>query len=104
MIKPEVKKAVYEYMDGIKSARIISGWDITTDIHILYGLHSYPTVILKIAKFWAVLSGGSFECINNHTSLYSFVPGVRKVHGTSFESLPVQSKVKEYRRERALQN
>ena len=99
-MKGEVKKAVYKYLDQLKTTRTICGWELAGIIGERLHYRAYPTVILKAAKWWAFLSGGAFDCIDCKKSLYRFEPGRRKVYGTSWESVPVESKVKEYKRAR----
>lgn len=101
-MKTALKHAVYHTLDAYKTARTISGGAFSDTIARRLGRLVYPTVILKIAKHWAVLSLGAFDCIDREKSVYRFTPGRLKVSGTFRESLPVESRVKEYRKERGM--
>lgn len=101
-MKTALKHAVYRTLDSYRSSRTISGGAFSDTIARRLGRTVYPTVILKIAKHWAYLSRGAFDCIDREKSVYRFTPGRLKVSGTFRESLPVESKVKEYKREREL--
>jgi len=57
-------------------------------------------VVLIIAKNWARLAEGEFDCVNFEKSIYQFTPGKCKITGNWREILPVESRVKEYKRER----
>lgn len=99
-MKGEVKRAVYKILDGWNTPRRICGGTLADMVSRRIGRPVYPTVVLKTAKWWALLSGGEFDCINFEKSIYQFSPGRRKISGTHFETLPVESRVKEYKRER----
>ena len=101
-MKTALKHAVYRTLDSYRSSRTISGGAFSDTIARRLGRQVYPTVVLKIAKHWATLSLGAFDCIDREKSVYRFKPGRLKVSGTFRESLPVESKVKEYRRERGM--
>ena len=101
MKRGEVKKAVYKYLDSMKSPRVIGGWDITNHITGVLQYSVYPTVVLKIAREWAFLSCGAFDCIDRERSIYSFRPG-KKISGTRLENLPVGSHVKVYKAIRSI--
>lgn len=94
MHRGEVKREIYRYLDSLKTERTIGGWAIRDRIASNLDYQVYPNVVLKVAKFWAVLSGGRFDCKNQRKSTYFFEPGIRKVAGTALEGLPVQSCVK----------
>lgn len=91
-----VKCAVYHVLDSKTKKEIIGGWELTGKIQRITGEKVYPNVVLKIAKWWAYLSGGIFECKDYKNSLYIFEPGRRKIYGTYYETLPVQAKAREY--------
>jgi hypothetical protein len=99
-MKGEVKKAVYKILDSWCRPRRICGGTLADMVAKRINRPVYPTVVLKTAKWWAWLSGGAFDCVNFEKSLYQFDPGRRKVYGTHFESLPVGSVVKEYKKAR----
>lgn len=101
MKRGEVKKAVYRYLDSIKSPQIIGGWQIRDHIAETLKYEVYPTVILKIAREWAYLASGQFDCIDRERSIYAFKPG-KKISGTYSETLPVGSHVKKYRAIRSI--
>lgn len=92
-----IKHAVFLYLDSMKSERIIGGWTIRDMIAKRLQYEVYPTVVLKLCKHWAVISGGRFDCIERAKSIYKFTPGCRKVAGTDLEKIPVQSLVKMYK-------
>lgn len=100
MMKGQVKHTILWYLDTLKAPQVIGGWPLRDRIAAVSGYQVYPNVVLKVCKHWARLSGGAFDCIDKKRSLYQFEPGKRKVAGTSFESLPVESRVKEYKKER----
>ena len=99
-MRGEIKRAVYAYLDSLKVARKIGGWEITKAVQRRCNEKVYPTVVLKIAKYWACLSCGAFDCIDRDKSIYQFHPGRYKVAGTQGEIFPVLSRVKEYKAER----
>ena len=99
-MKGEVKSAVYKTLDSWSTPRKITGGALSDIVARRIWRPVYPTVVLKVAKYWAVLSEGEFDCINFDKSIYQFTPGKRKIHGTHYETLPVESRVKEYKRER----
>lgn len=102
-MKPgELKRAIYKYLDGLSEPQTISGWAFSDTISRITEHHVYPTVALKTAKWWALLSHGGFDCIDRRRSLYKFTPGKRKVHGTDLEKGDVLSGVKAYRNYRGL--
>jgi hypothetical protein len=96
MKRGEIKKAVYQYLDSLKKPQMIGGWLLQDIIAYTLGYHVYPTVVLKLAREWAYLSGGGFDCVDRDRSLYAFTPG-KKISGTHFETLPVGSHVKTYK-------
>lgn len=95
MKRGDLKKAVYRYLDSLKSPQIISGWAITDHMTKVTGYCAYPNVILKICKEYAFHANGQFDCIDRERSIYQFKPG-KKVCGTKLEHLPVGSHVKLY--------
>ena len=99
-MKGEVKKAVYKILDSWDRPRKICGGTLADMVANRISRPVYPTVVLKTAKWWSYLSGGAFDCVNFEKSIYNFEPGRRKVYGTSWESVPVESKVKEYKKAR----
>lgn len=99
-MRGDVKHEVYKTLDGYKSPRTIRGGALADHIARRLGRPVYPTVVLKYAKYWAYLSHGAFDCLDYVKSVYRFGPGARKIAGTQFEALPVQSKVKAYKAER----
>jgi hypothetical protein len=99
-MKGEVKKAVYKILDSWCRPRRICGGTLADMVAKRINRTVYPTVVLKYAKWWAWLSGGAFDCVNFEKSIYQFEPGNLKVYGTSSESLPVRSVVKEYKKAR----
>ena len=101
-MKTALKSTVYRTLDGYKTDRTIRGGEFSDIIVRRLGRLVYPTVVLKIAKHWATLSLGAFDCVDREKSVYRFKPGRLKVSGTFRESLPVESKVKEYRKERGM--
>lgn len=101
MKRGEVKKAVYRYLDSLKSPQIIGGWALTNKITEITNYNAYPTVILKIAKEYAFLANAQFDCIDRERSIYSFRPG-KKISGTHLEALPVGSHVKKYKAIRSI--
>jgi hypothetical protein len=92
-----LKRAVYSVLDERKEKEMIGGWELTMQVQRVAGQKVYPNVVLKIAKWWAYLSGGMFECKDFKRSVYQFEPGARKIFGTYYETLPVQAKAREYR-------
>lgn len=96
MKRGEVKKAVYRYLDSLKSPQIIGGWQIRDYIASTLHYEVYPTVVLKLCKEWAYLSNGVFDCVDPFRSVYRFRPG-KKISGTKLELLPVGSHVKLYK-------
>ena len=96
----QVKHEVFSVLDTMKTPHIIGGWPLRDRVAAIMGYEVYPNVVLKLAKHWSRLSGGAFDCIDRKRSLYQFEPGKRKIAGTSFEALPVESRVKEYKKER----
>lgn len=101
-MKTVLKSTVYRTLDNYKTERTIRGGAFSDIIVRRLGRQVYPTVVLKIARHWAYLSRGAFDCIDREKSVYRFTPGRLKVSGTFRESLPVESRVKEYKREREL--
>lgn len=101
MKRGEVKKAVYRYLDSLKSSQIIGGWQIRDHIAEMLKYQCYPTVVLKIAKEYAFLANAQFDCIDRERSIYSFRPG-KKISGTHLETLPVGSHVKKYKAIRSI--
>ena len=99
-MKGEVKRAVYKILDSWNTPRKICGGTLADMVSRRIGRPVYPTVVLKTAKWWARLAGGEFDCINFEKSIYQFSPGRRKILGTGFAMLTVESRVKEYKRER----
>lgn len=99
-MKGEVKRTVYKILDSWNTPRRICGGTLADMVAKRINRPVYPTVVLKAAKWWAWLSGGAFDCVNFEKSIYQFTPGKRKISGTHFETLPVESRVKEYKRER----
>jgi hypothetical protein len=99
-MKGEVKKAVYKILDSWCRPRRICGGTLADMVAKRINRTVYPTVVLKYAKWWAWLSGGAFDCVNFEKSIYQYSPGKRKISGTHFETLPVESRVKEYKKVR----
>jgi hypothetical protein len=99
-MKGEVKRAVYKILDSWNTPRKICGGTLADMVARRIMRSVYPTVVLKTAKWWARLAGGEFDCINFEKSIYQFSPGRVKVSDTWKEILPVESMVKEYKRER----
>lgn len=91
-----IKHAVYVYLDSLRSSKIIGGWQITNEIQDRCGSYVYPNVVLKIAKHWAFITGGTFECIDRKRSIYQFKPGKEKAIGSRYEHENVRSDVKYY--------
>ena len=99
-MKGEVKCAVYKILDSWNTTRKICGGTLADMVARRIGRPVYPTVVLIIAKNWARLAEGEFDCVNFEKSIYQYSPGKRKISGTFRESYPVESRVKEYKRER----
>lgn len=92
-----IKHAVFLYMDSMRSEMIVGSWAIRDIIAKRLDYQVFPTVVLKLCKHWAVISGGRFDCIERAKSIYKFTPGCRDVAGTDLEKIPVQSLVKMYK-------
>jgi hypothetical protein len=101
MERGEIKRAVYQYLDSLKNPQLIGGWAIQHTIAFRLGRHVYPTVVLKLAREWAYLANGGFDCVDREQSIYSFKPG-KKISGTHLENLPVGSHVKKYKAIRSI--
>ena len=99
-MKGEVKRAVYKILDSWNTPRKICGGTLADMVSRRIGRPVYPTVVLKTAKWWARLAEGGFDCVNYDKSIYLFTPGKRKISGTGFAMLTVESRVKEYKMER----
>lgn len=95
-MRGNIKKAVYAYLESMRTERIIGGWAIRDIIAQKTNSAVYPNVVLKVCKEWAFRSGGRFDCIDPIRSIYSFKPG-KKIIGTPLEHMPVGSHVKAYR-------
>jgi hypothetical protein len=96
MQRGDIKKEVYKYLDSIKYSGYLSGWAIRSIIVERTNYSVYPTVVLKLCKEWAYLSGGTFDCVDYRNSLYRVSPGI-KITGTRLEKEPVGSHVKLYK-------
>jgi len=101
MKRGEVKKAVYRYLDSLKSPQIIGGWALRDHIAKILNYEAYPTGVLKLAKEWAYRANAQFDCIDRERSIYSFRPG-KKISGPRLENLPVGSHVKTYKAIRSI--
>lgn len=70
------RAAIFAYLDTLGECQI-RGVILPDVVASMNGRRPYHSTVLQDCRDYATISGGAFECVDNHKSIYHFTPGVR---------------------------
>ena len=80
MYEVNVTKTVYNFLDSLADKTKISGWELFDKINSKTGKHTYPSTLLGYCRDYCDITGGDWECIDRHNSVYLYHKGIFKLN------------------------